>query len=135
MARKNRVQVPNGTYHVTSRLTERAHWLQDPSFKDMIVSWMHGVAEFAGVELLAWCVMDNHFHMLVHVPEVPDEYRLDSTKSPDAFAFGMRPEEWRFRRNIVSIRPKTPTPLRSACVRKSVTRRYGLPEATFRRTR
>lgn len=93
MARKNRVQVPNGTYHVTSRLTERAYWLQDPSFKDMIVSWMHGVAEFAGVELLAWCVMDNHFHMLVYVPEVPEEYRLDPSECPDAFAFGMRPEE------------------------------------------
>ena len=93
MARKNRVQVPGGTYHVTSRLTERARWLQDPSFKDMIVSWMHGVAEFAGVELLAWCVMDNHFHMLVHVPEVPEEFRLDPNDNPDAFAFGMRPEE------------------------------------------
>ena len=93
MARKNRVQVPGGTYHVTSRLTERAHWLQDPSFKDRIVGWMHGVAEFSGVELLAWCVMDNHFHMLVRVPEVPEEYRLDPSESPDAFAFGMRPEE------------------------------------------
>ena len=30
MARKNRVHVPNGTYHVTSRLAERAHWLSDP---------------------------------------------------------------------------------------------------------
>ena len=93
MARKNRVQVPGGTYHVTSRLTERAHWLQEPSFKDRIVEWMHGVAEFSGVELLAWCVMDNHFHMLVYVPEVPEKYRLDPSENPDAFAFGMRPEE------------------------------------------
>ena len=84
MARKNRIHVPNGTYHVTSRLAERAHWLHDPSFKDMIVSWMHRVAEFTGIQLLAWCVMDNHFHMLVYVPEVPDEYRLDPSESPDA---------------------------------------------------
>ncbi|MBQ6340603.1 MAG: transposase, partial [Kiritimatiellae bacterium] len=93
MARKNRVHVPNGTYHVTSRLAERAHWLSDPSFKDKIVSWMHSVAEFCGVELLAWCVMDNHFHMLVYVPEVPEKYRLCPSESPDAYAFGMRPAE------------------------------------------
>ena len=93
MARKNRVHVPNGMYHITSRLAERAHWLSDPSFKDKIVSWMHNVAEFCGVELLAWCVMDNHFHMLVYVPEVPEEDRLNRSESPDAFAFGMRPAE------------------------------------------
>ena len=93
MARKNRIHVPNGTYHVTSRLAERAHWLRDPSFKDKVVSWIHGVAEFTGVQLLAWCVMDNHFHMLVYVPEVPEEYRLDPSESPDAYAFGMRPAE------------------------------------------
>ncbi len=93
MARKNRVHVPNGTYHVTSRLAERANWLQEPSFKDKVVSWMHGVAEFTGVQLLAWCVMDNHFHMLVYVPEVPEKYRLRPSESPDAYAFGMRPAE------------------------------------------
>ena len=93
MARKNRVHVPNGMYHITSRLAERAHWLGDPSFKDKIVSWMHSVAEFCGVELLAWCVMDNHFHMLVYVPEVPEKYRLCPSESPDAYAFGMRPAE------------------------------------------
>lgn len=93
MARKNRVVVPGGTYHVTSRIAGRAHLLEDPTFKDDIVEWMHGIARFSGVELLAWCVMDNHFHMLVHVPEVPEEYRLVPSESPDAYAFGMRPAE------------------------------------------
>ena len=93
MARKNRVVVPGGTYHVTSRLTERARWLEDPAFKDDIVSWLHSIAEFCGVELRAWCVMDNHFHVLVHVPEVPKEYRIVPSEEPAAYAFGMRPAE------------------------------------------
>ena len=93
MARKNRVVVPEGTYHVTSRIAGREHLLEDPAFKDDMVEWMHGIAGFSGVELLAWCVMDNHFHMLVHVPEVPKEYRLVPSESPDAYAFGMRPAE------------------------------------------
>ena len=93
MARKNRVAVPGGTYHVTSRLAERARWLEDPEFKDDVVRWLHGIAEFSGVELLAWCIMDNHFHILVHVPEVPEEYRLVPSEEPAAYAFGMRPAE------------------------------------------
>ena len=93
MARKNRVVVPGGTYHVTSRLAERARWLEDPAFKDEIVHWLHGIAEFSGVELLAWCIMDNHFHVLVHVPEVPEEYRIVPSEEPAAYAFGMRPAE------------------------------------------
>jgi len=93
MARKNRVVVPGGTYHVTSRLAERARWLEDPRLKDDIVRWLHGIAEFSGVELRAWCIMDNHFHILVHVPEVPEEYRIAPSEEPAAYAFGMRPAE------------------------------------------
>ena len=93
MARKNRVVVPGGTYHVTSRLAERARWLEDPRLKDEIVRWLHDIAEFSGVELLAWCIMDNHFHILVHVPEVPEEYRAVPSEEPAAYAFGMRPAE------------------------------------------
>ena len=93
MARKNRVVVPGGTYHVTSRLAERARWLEDPAFKDEVVRWLHDIAEFCGVELLAWCIMNSHFHILVHVPEVPAEYRTDPSEEPAAYAFGMRPAE------------------------------------------
>ncbi len=95
MARQNRVSVPNGTYHVTSRVVNREHWFRDPAFKDRIVDWLHGAATFSGVQLLAWCIMDNHFHVLVHVPEVPKDYWTDPTVSPDAYAFGMRPTECR----------------------------------------
>ncbi len=95
MCRKNRVSVPNGTYHITSRIVNREHLLRDPKFKDQIVDWLHGTASFSGVELLSWCIMDNHFHVLVHVPEVPKDYWTDPDISPDAYAFGMRPTECR----------------------------------------
>ena len=35
----------------------------------------------------------NHFHVLVHVPEVPEEYRIVPSEEPAAYAFGMRPAE------------------------------------------
>lgn len=93
MARKNRVSVQNGTYHVTTRIVNREMWFKSPAFKDRIVSWMYGIAAFSGVELLSWCVMDNHFHILVHVPEVPKRYRTECDVVPDSYAFGMRPPE------------------------------------------
>lgn len=39
--------------------------------------------------------MDNHFHLLVHVPRVPREYWTDPSDEPDSQAFGMRPAECR----------------------------------------
>ncbi len=95
MCRKNRVSVPNGTYHITSRIVNRERWLRDPGLKDEIVEWLHGVASFSGVELLAWCVMDNHLHVLAHVPEVPREYWADPDVPPASHTFGMRPPECR----------------------------------------
>ncbi len=87
--------MPNGTYHITSRIVNKERWLRDPRLKDEIVEWLHGVAAFSGVELLAWCIMDNHFHVLVHVPEVPYEFWIDPDTSPASHAFGMRPAECR----------------------------------------
>ena len=91
----NRISVPDGTYHVTSRIVNREMWLDDPSLKDEIVSWIYGVAAFSGVELLAWAVMDNHFHLVVLVPVPPRELWCDPDGQPDTHAFGMRPPERR----------------------------------------
>ena len=93
MARKNRVSVPNGTYHITSRVVNREMWLRDPKLKEEITDWMYGIAAFSGVELLAWAIMDNHFHLLVHIPEVPERYRCNSAVDPASYASGMRPPE------------------------------------------
>ena len=93
MARKNRVSIPNGIYHITSRIVNRQFWFRDPKLKSEIVRWLYGIARFSGVELLAWCIMDNHFHLFVHVPDVPVEYRQNPHVVPNAYAFGMRPPE------------------------------------------
>ena len=33
---------------------------------------MFRVAEFSGIRLLGWCIMTNHFHVLVYLPEEED---------------------------------------------------------------
>ena len=95
MARKNRVSVYDGIYHVTSRIANRAMLLAEDEVKDRIMEWIASVAAFSGVEVWAFCVMENHLHLLVHVPPVPGRYWLDPDDEPAAYAFGMRPPECR----------------------------------------
>ena len=93
MARKNRVVLKYAVYDITSRVAHRELLFADDAFKDRIAGWIQGVADFSGVEVYAWSIMDNHFHLLVHVPRVPREYWIDPLDEPDSQAFGMRPAE------------------------------------------
>lgn len=95
MARKNRVSVYDGVYHITSRIANRAMLFEPEEIKDRIVEWIGSVAEFSGVEVWSWCIMDNHLHLLVHVPPVPTRYWVDPNDEPVAYAFGARPPECR----------------------------------------
>ena len=95
MARKNRISVPDGIYHVTTRIAHGAMLLKSDAIKGRVVGAMYKTAAFSGVELYAWCVMDNHIHMLVHVPNVPKQYHIKSDIEPPSYAFGMRPAECR----------------------------------------
>lgn len=63
--------------------------------KDKIMEWIVSVADFSGVEVWTFCIMDNHIHLFVHVPPVPERLWLDPDDAPDAHAFGMRPPECR----------------------------------------
>jgi REP element-mobilizing transposase RayT len=95
MARRNRVSVPDAVYHITTRVAHRAMLLVDDGVKDAVFRMIYDVALFSGVEVFSCCVMDNHLHLLVHVPRVPAEYWSDGTAEPDAYAYGMRPPERR----------------------------------------
>ncbi len=110
MARKNRTVVRDGCYNVTARVANRAFLLNDPKFRDRVVGWIYGVASFSGVEVDAWCVMENHLHLMVRVPPVPARYwtrrptgtvpgeaasASDLALAPDSAAFSMRPRECR----------------------------------------
>ena len=95
MARKNRVSVRDGIYHITTRIANRAMLLAKDEVKERIMEWIFSVADFSGVEVWAFCIMDNHLHLFVHVPLVPERFWLDPANEPAAYAFGMRPRECR----------------------------------------
>lgn len=57
-----------GWYHVVSR-TAFQLFKFEAADKSMFVAMMRRVARFCGIEVLNFCVMSNHFHILIHVPE------------------------------------------------------------------
>ncbi len=55
-------------YHVTSRCALQ-EYLMGGEAKDMFVKMMRRAEAFSGVHIITYCVMDNHFHILVKVPK------------------------------------------------------------------
>ena len=69
--RRARMLVPEGVegvYHVVSRVVERRMALGEEE-KRHFVKLMKMYGGFSGIQVVSWCVMSNHFHMLVAVPE------------------------------------------------------------------
>jgi hypothetical protein len=57
-----------GVYHLMSR-TACGQYLFDDEAKAVFIEMLRKQAGFCGVDVLAYCVMGNHFHLLVAVPE------------------------------------------------------------------
>ncbi len=57
-------------YHCVSRVVDRTFRLGPPE-KERFVSMMRTWEAFCQVRVLTFCVMSNHFHILVEVPERP----------------------------------------------------------------
>ena len=54
-------------YHLISRIAHRAFFLTEDE-RTRFVDLLRRAAAFPGVEVLAYCFMTNHFHILVYVP-------------------------------------------------------------------
>ncbi len=62
---------PAGFYHCISRFVDRRFVLDDAE-KERFVALMRECERFCRVRVLTYCVMANHFHILVEVPKRPD---------------------------------------------------------------
>jgi REP element-mobilizing transposase RayT len=72
MANSNRRVKTYGTvHHLVSRIAHRVYFLKDDERMDFL-EIVRRVSEFTGVQLLGWCVMGNHFHLLAFLPEPQD---------------------------------------------------------------
>jgi REP element-mobilizing transposase RayT len=57
-------------YHCVSRVVDRRFVLGDAE-KEQFVEYMRAYESFGHLRVLTYCVMSNHFHILVEVPERP----------------------------------------------------------------
>jgi putative transposase len=68
MARRPRIIEPNGIYHVTSRGNRKQEIVVDTRdylrFRELLAA----TVERYELVLHAWCVLSNHFHLVVQVP-------------------------------------------------------------------
>ena len=59
-------------YHCLSRIVDRRRVLKREE-RDMFVSLMRRYEAFSQVKVLTYCVMSNHFHIELEVPETPED--------------------------------------------------------------
>lgn len=58
----------NAVYHCITRVVN-GEMLLDDEAKELLRRQLWQTADFCGVEILTYCVMSNHFHVLVRVPD------------------------------------------------------------------
>ena len=72
MANSNRrVKEYETVHHLVSRIAHRVYFLTDDERSDFL-EIVRRAAEFTGVLLLGWCIMGNHFHLLVFLPSLQE---------------------------------------------------------------
>ena len=55
-------------YHCLSRVVDRRFALGEDE-KEHFIRLMRGYEAFCGVRVVTYCIMSNHFHVLVEVPK------------------------------------------------------------------
>jgi len=69
--RRKKVKGCVGVYHCMSRVVNGQMLFKDRE-KEMLRKMIWQLADFSGVEVLTYCVMSNHFHVLLRVPAQQD---------------------------------------------------------------
>jgi len=67
---------PVAYYHCISRVVDR-QFLFGEEEKEQFVALLREYARFCGIQVITYCVMSNHFHLLIEVPERPPERLSD----------------------------------------------------------
>jgi len=67
---------PVAYYHCISRVVNREYLLREEE-KEQFVKYMRLYEDFCGVQVVTFCVMSNHFHILVEIPKRPEELPSD----------------------------------------------------------
>ena len=69
MARPLRIEFPGAVYHITSRGNDRKEIFGDDLDREAFLEILYGVSVRYHWLCHAYCLMDNHYHLLIETPE------------------------------------------------------------------
>ena len=69
MARPLRIEFPNALYHITSRGNRREDIYLDDNDRGVFLDILSQVRERFNWVFHSYCLMSNHYHLLVETPE------------------------------------------------------------------
>lgn len=68
MARPLRIQYPGAFYHVTARGNEQKDVFKSGKDREQFLSYLESATERYGAVVHAYCLMGNHYHLLLETP-------------------------------------------------------------------
>ena len=71
MARRPRVEVEGGLYHVYNRVSSGENIFANPNETIDFVDRIKEVKKRDGWTVFAWCVLSDHYHLVVRTARVP----------------------------------------------------------------
>jgi REP element-mobilizing transposase RayT len=69
MARPLRIEYPGALYHVTSRGNEQKDVFKSRRDREQFLSYLESAVVRYGAVIHAYCLMSNHYHLLLETPE------------------------------------------------------------------
>ena len=69
MSRPVRIEFPDALYHVTARGDRREAIFDDDGDRQMFLATLEQVVNRFNWVCHAWCLMDNHYHLLIQTPD------------------------------------------------------------------
>jgi putative transposase len=69
MARKLRVQYPGAIYHIMSGGDHREAIFRGDKDRELFLQTLEQACAKADWQVHAWCLMSNHFHLVVETPK------------------------------------------------------------------
>ena len=69
MSRPIRIEFPDALYHVTARGDRREEIFEDDQDRQTFLSTLEQVVAQFNWVCYAWCLMDNHYHLMIQTPD------------------------------------------------------------------
>lgn len=68
MSRPLRIVYEGAWYHVMNRGASRRTIFHSDTYRQLFLALLGEITQTFGVEVHAYCLMDNHYHLLLHTP-------------------------------------------------------------------